>query len=193
MGNLVDRAYDATTAKGQFIELRVMTRNEPQLMHQIVFRKQKPIARCWTKLLSHCIVRDVYNLSRDEMGARTTGHTCVTDDDKRRAAAHHVLLTYGELLPSGVSTALDPSHLDARNARCLVDFGMFVPRAKCLNIYLMFAALSLAALVTIAHYVSFRCVDFRDGAWQIGDAGTCRVSQFGGTLLLHEGSLACSP
>lgn len=128
MGSLVDRTYDAAVSQRQFIEMRVMTRLDQDAsakqMPPIVIREKKPITRRWAELLSHCIVRDVYSLNRDEMGGSTTGHACVTSEDKKHASSHHVLLTYGEILPSGVSIALGPLHLDARNAKCLVDFGL---------------------------------------------------------------------
>lgn len=58
-----------------------------------------------------------------ETGRNTLGHRIVNTEDRERAGEQHANLLYGEVLPAGVTTLLDPQHLNAGRASKLVDIG----------------------------------------------------------------------
>lgn len=59
-----------------------------------------------------------------ETGHKTSGHLCVTEEDRSMARDAKGSLLYGELLPRGVNKALSPKHLRATHARVVFDLGM---------------------------------------------------------------------
>ena len=77
-----------------------------------------PVARSVLQLLD-----DAYGGEAVEVGYETAGHRCIDGEDVEAAAGAHASLLYGEVLPAGVSKALDRRHLAAANARCLFDLG----------------------------------------------------------------------
>lgn len=69
------------------------------------------------------VLHDCYGGRTQEIGHKTLGHVCVTNDDRRRATEDRGSLLYGELLPRGVHKALDSRHLDAGRATSVYDLG----------------------------------------------------------------------
>ena len=59
-----------------------------------------------------------------QVGYRTSGHLCITNEDKCVADESGSSLLYGEVLPRGVCRMLDRRHLDAAAGRTLFDLGM---------------------------------------------------------------------
>jgi hypothetical protein len=60
-----------------------------------------------------------------ETGRATSGHRCLSTQEQASAAKLETgLLTYGELLPAGVTKLFGPNLLDVANASTLLDLGM---------------------------------------------------------------------
>jgi hypothetical protein len=76
--------------------------------------------------IAQSIMHRIYGNKIQETGHRTTGHLCVTDDDRKHANSTRGSLLYGELLPRGVNRALDSRHLSAlrMSQKSLLDLGM---------------------------------------------------------------------
>lgn len=69
------------------------------------------------------VIHHLYNIDDDERGHATIGHVCISSNDKFLAQQCNSDLLYGEILPIGVSRALDEQHLNAYNACVLYDLG----------------------------------------------------------------------
>mmetsp|Transcript_109 Transcript_109/g.514 ORF Transcript_109/g.514 Transcript_109/m.514 type:complete len:657 (-) Transcript_109:452-2422(-) len=66
----------------------------------------------------------IYGCRTQETGHKTSGHLCITSNDKDKASASGSCLLYGELLPRGVNKALGPNRLRAKARSVLIDLGM---------------------------------------------------------------------
>jgi hypothetical protein len=67
---------------------------------------------------------DAYCAFSCQVGYRTDGHQCIDVRDREEAFQAGSSLLYGEVLPHGVASMLEPRHLDARHSRSLFDLGM---------------------------------------------------------------------
>lgn len=70
------------------------------------------------------VLFEAYGRDPLQLGHKTDGHVCLTEEDREAAASSRSSLLYGEVLPAGVSRILDADHLDAASASVLYDFGM---------------------------------------------------------------------
>lgn len=82
----------------------------------------------------------VYGRRMQETGHKTSGHLCITAEDKDSASSTGGCLLYGELLPRGVNKALGPARLDAASSKTLVDLGMGTGKV-CIQAFIQFPSL----------------------------------------------------
>jgi hypothetical protein len=75
-------------------------------------------------LVAQSLVHLAYGNSAQQVGYRTDGHLCVTDNDRELAEHTASSLLYGEVLPRGVNKILDTEHMNAADAKSLYDCGM---------------------------------------------------------------------
>lgn len=75
-------------------------------------------------LLAQSIVHACFGNSTQQVGYRTDGHLCVTEQDRIIAHDTGSSLLYGEVLPRGCNKLLDAEHLNAAGCRSLYDLGM---------------------------------------------------------------------
>jgi hypothetical protein len=77
------------------------------------------------KSVESTLARAYGTASTAETGRNTVGHQCILSSEQEACNAKKTgLLTYGELLPDGVSKLFDAEHLDVFNATTLLDLGM---------------------------------------------------------------------
>jgi len=75
-------------------------------------------------LLAQSIVHACFGNATQQVGYRTDGHLCVTEQDRIIAHDTGSSLLYGEVLPRGCNRILDVEHLNAAGCRSLYDLGM---------------------------------------------------------------------
>eukprot|EP00944_MAST-04C_sp_MAST-4C-sp1_P002632 g2632.t1 len=75
-------------------------------------------------LIAQSLVHSAFGNSAQQVGYRTDGHMCITEQDKMMATESGSSLLYGEVLARGVNKMLDSLHLDAASCESLYDFGM---------------------------------------------------------------------
>jgi len=92
---------------------------------------------------------EAYGCFCHQVGYRTDGHQCIDLHDREEAFQTGSSLLYGELLPHGVTIALDRAHLDASTARTLYDFGMGTGKLA-LQAFLQYPSLKRVVGIEIA-------------------------------------------
>lgn len=75
-------------------------------------------------LIAQSLVHSAFGNSAQQVGYRTDGHLCITEQDRILANDSGSSLLYGEVLPRGVNKMLDSLHLDAAGCETLYDCGM---------------------------------------------------------------------
>ena len=75
-------------------------------------------------VLAQSIVHMCFGNSTQQVGYRTDGHLCITDQDRMVAHDTGASLLYGEVLPRGCNKILDADHLNAARCKTLFDLGM---------------------------------------------------------------------
>uniref|UniRef100_A0A6U4GL22 C2H2-type domain-containing protein n=1 Tax=Phaeomonas parva TaxID=124430 RepID=A0A6U4GL22_9STRA len=91
----------------------------------------------------------IYGRRVQETGHKTSGHVCITMNDKEQANAAYSCLLYGELLPRGVNKALSPARLHAKTRTTLIDLGMGTGKI-CIQAFLQYPNLTFVYGVELA-------------------------------------------
>jgi len=135
-----------------------------------------------------------------ETGHKTSGHLCVTEEDRNLARDSKGSLLYGELLPRGVNKALSPKHLRAASAHAVFDLGMGTGKVA-MQAFLQFPTLCRAvgvelslARYKIAEKACFNLMHQHPNLFTLvshteGKSLEMRSAQGSGTLQLQWGNM----
>ena len=83
---------------------------------------EKPLSKNY--VLAQSIVHMCFGNATQQVGYRTDGHLCITEQDRMIAHDTGSSLLYGEVLPRGCNKILDAEHLNAARCKTLFDLGM---------------------------------------------------------------------
>jgi len=122
---------------------------KPENETELEFKQyEEPLSKEY--LLAQSVVHACFGNATQQVGYRTDGHLCVTEQDRIIAHDTGSSLLYGEVLPRGCNKILDSEHLDAASCTSLYDLGMGTGKFV-LQAYIQFSNLLKVVGVELAY------------------------------------------